>query len=77
MGGDDGVVDEELSPTPLDHNLPPTLLWTSPLVDWFVGVGVDDGDGREGLGIKLSARLLFHAGAGWVSFPAWTMHHMG
>ena len=77
MGDNDGVVDEEFSPTPFDDNLPPTLLWTSPLVDRFVGVWVDDGDGREGFGIKLSARLLFHAGTGWVSFSTGSMHHMG
>ena len=77
MWNDDGVVDEELFPTSLDDNLPPTLLWTSPLVDWFVGVGVNDGDCREGLGIKLSARLLLHTGAGRVSFPTGSMYHEG
>ena len=64
MGDDVGVVDEELSPTPLDDSLPPTLPWRSPSVDWFVGVGVNDGDGREGLGVKLGAGFLLHAGAG-------------
>lgn len=77
MRHDEGVVNYELLATPLDDNLPSTLLRTSPTVDWLVGVWVDDGHSRKGLGIELSAGLLFHAGAGWVPFPTGSMYHVG
>ena len=77
MGHNEGVVNQKLLPTPLDDDLPSTLLRTSPPVDWLVGVWVNDGHSREGLGIKLSAGLLFHAGASWVPFPTGSMYHVG
>ena len=72
----EGVVYQELFAAPLDDDLTPTLLGTPPPIDWLVGVRVNDRGGREGLGIKLGASFVPHAGTAWVSLSTGSVDHV-